>query len=71
MSHDSDATRDATRRRLVLAGLGSAALPAVVDLRRTRPMAKETLRRSASQKSSTPMIWAQAARERWRRPSFR
>jgi len=55
MSHDSDATRDATRRRLVLAGLGSAALPLLSTLSHAADGA-ETLR-IGYQKSSTLMIW--------------
>ncbi len=40
MSHESDATRGPTRRRLVLAGLGSAALPLL-----SRPVARGQCRR--------------------------
>lgn len=58
MSHESDATRDPTRRRLVLAGLGSAALPLLSPLSHAANVAEgpETLR-IGYQKSSTLMIW--------------
>jgi sulfonate transport system substrate-binding protein len=58
MSHESDATRDPTRRRLVLAGLGSAALPLLSTLSSLSHAADgaETLR-IGYQKSSTLMIW--------------
>jgi sulfonate transport system substrate-binding protein len=58
MSHESDATRDPTRRRLVLAGLGSAALPLLSSLSSLSHAADgaETLR-IGYQKSSTLMIW--------------
>jgi sulfonate transport system substrate-binding protein len=57
MSHESDATRDPTRRRLVLAGLGSAALPLLSTLSSLSHAADgaETLR-IGYQKSSTLMI---------------
>lgn len=58
MSHVSDLTRDPTRRRLVLAGLGSAALPLLSTLSSLSHAADgaETLR-IGYQKSSTLMIW--------------
>lgn len=58
MSHESDATRGPTRRRLVLAGLGSAALPLLSPLSHAANVAEgpETLR-IGYQKSSTLMIW--------------